>query len=87
MYGETNGTKWRRLHCKRCGEFYDHCKHTNTYDCALAGGEITPEHAERIRARYAFGREHNPDHDTADYTDDGVELPEAVANGLLRTRA
>jgi hypothetical protein len=52
--------------CCRCGQLYDHCMHIN---CTTTGDD---EHAERIRARYAIGKEFNPEHDSADYTDNGT---------------
>lgn len=64
------------LFCARCGCLYftfpemptAPCVHVNTAD-----PEIGPEEAERIRARYAFGKLHNPDHDTTSYTDPPAE--------------
>lgn len=64
--------------CMRCGQpYYSRhgsandgiCVHTNT-----SAYNITSEHALRIQARYALGKQHNPDHDTTLYTD-----PEFVA--------
>lgn len=57
-----------RARCRRCGRFYRACPHLGTGD---RENVIDEEHAARIRARHAFGRLHNPDHDTADYTDEG----------------
>lgn len=48
--------------CGRCGERVP-CHHLNCSTITDA------DHAERIRARYAFGKLYNPDHDTATYTD------------------
>lgn len=47
----------------RCGKFYDRCKHINT------AMKMSPEHADRIKARYALGKMFNPDHDNTSYTD------------------
>ncbi len=53
----------QNLHyCARCGEVLP-CTHIN---CSTVDDS---EHALRIRARYALGRVHNPDHDTTDYRD------------------
>lgn len=51
-------------YCSRCGEKFWGCPHHGTlaYD-------ITAAEAERIRARYALGKLHNPEHDTANYRD------------------
>lgn len=56
---------WRRQFCGRCGQLYDHCLHLN---CSTT---LDPEHALRIRGRYAIGKQFNVDHDTADYSDAG----------------
>ena len=50
------------LICARCGEICFSCKHTNT-----SRSDITPEHAQRIRAAYAFGARFNPLHDSTSY--------------------
>ncbi len=57
-YGGTN-MDW---FCCRCGEVVP-CHHVS---CDVIED---PDHAERIRARYAFGKRYNPDHDEAIYTD------------------
>lgn len=54
----------RRLRCARCGQFYDTCVHLN---CGVL--DMSEEEAQRVQARYAFGRLHNPDHDTTSYRD------------------
>lgn len=43
--------------CARCGEVYERCNH---FQCAVIN--MTPAHATRVRARYALGKAHNPDH-------------------------
>lgn len=64
------GLKMEHLYCGRCGGRYfsgpgdPKCNHTNTADPA-----VDDTHAERIRARWAIGRQHNPDHDETDYRD------------------
>ena len=57
----------QNMFCCRCGVKYRNCPHLNTVDAS-----IDDAHAERIRARYAWGREFNPDHDETSYTDEGV---------------
>jgi hypothetical protein len=54
------------LRCARCGKKYygDGCIHTHT-----AVDDMTDEEAKRVQARYALGKLHNPDHDTANYRD------------------
>lgn len=60
--------------CSRCGQDwwwrwrYDgnaNCVHT--IGCKVV--DMSDEEAERVRARYAFGKLHNPDHDNASYRD------------------
>lgn len=55
-----------RARCTRCGEIFhsSKCPHNNTLDVTLS-----EEEAARIRARYAFGKLYNPDHDTTSYRD------------------
>lgn len=53
--------------CGRCGQPFMECPHWNTHRV------MDPEHAARTRARYLIGREHNPDHDTTDYSYEGPE--------------
>ena len=50
--------------CARCGDWYPACPHTGTH---VYDG--TDDEAARVRARYALGRRHNPDHDTTSYRD------------------
>lgn len=51
------------LFCCRCGRHLP-CTHIN------CDATEDADRAVRIRARYALGREHNPDHDTTDYFTD-----------------
>lgn len=55
-------------YCARCGVFSINslgaCVHPVT--CIQI---IKHDEAERIRARYALGKLHNPDHDTTSYRD------------------
>jgi hypothetical protein len=61
--------------CRRCGEIYMLCPHTN-----CTGGPIPDDHATRIRARYAIGKRFDPDnHDTNDYFTDQPEPGGACA--------
>lgn len=56
--------------CSRCGEVYEGCRH---FQCAMIN--LTPAHADRVRARYRIGQQFNPDHDTTSYLDEGF-VPE-----------
>jgi hypothetical protein len=56
-------------YCIRCGRLPLQCVHG--WSLAMVADRA---HADRIAARYAFGKLHDPDHDTADYTDLGVDL-------------
>lgn len=53
-------------YCVRCGEpaYSDKCVHPVGLHT-----EISRDEAQRIRARYALGKLHNPDHDTTSYRD------------------
>ncbi|HEY1216720.1 MAG TPA: hypothetical protein VGE93_24105 [Bryobacteraceae bacterium] len=54
------------LYCARCGRAaWALCFHP----VHLLREDITPDEAERIRARYALGKQFNPDHDTTSYRD------------------
>lgn len=61
-----------RLRCARCGDlFYGNtCVHNGT-----AVEDMTDDEAKRVRARYAFGKLHNPDHDTTSYRDQHYDHP------------
>lgn len=55
-----------RLRCARCGDlFYGNtCVHNGT-----AVEDMTDDEAARVRARYAIGKKHNPNHDETSYRD------------------
>ena len=57
-------TAWHLFRCARCGEQFQQCFHVNT-----AVKDMSDEEAARVKARYAFGQLHNPDHDTTSYRD------------------
>jgi hypothetical protein len=51
--------------CARCGQPWPKCQHTDgLLTRTMSGEEVT-----RVKARYAFGKLHNPDHDTTSYRD------------------
>lgn len=54
------------VRCDRCGSpyFSEQCVHINT-----ANPDITVAEGNRMRARWAYGRRFNPDHDTTSYRD------------------
>jgi hypothetical protein len=58
------------MRCSRCAEYYYGCPHVNTLTL-----DMSTEEATRVRARYAFGKLHNPDHDTTSYRDTAQPHP------------
>jgi hypothetical protein len=52
------------MRCSHCGGLYYGCPHVNTLTL-----DMSNEEAERVAARHAFGKLHNPDHDTTSYRD------------------
>ena len=71
----TNQRERYKAICMRCGQIYHSpkgtsfgglCVHNNT-----AAYNIDADHALRIQARYALGKQHNPDHDSTQYADPG----------------
>lgn len=63
----------RPVRCSRCGQLFVECIHFRT-----GVNDMSDAEAVRVQARYAFGKRHNPDHDTTSYRD----RPDA-AKGIL----
>lgn len=55
-------------YCARCGEEVWTSRCVHPIQCT-ADVTISVEEVERIRARYAWGKLYNPDHDTTSYRD------------------
>lgn len=77
----------KNMFCNRCGQDMLHCIHAFHTNPGLISD---PEHAQRIRARYAFGKLYNPDHDTTSYVDapgPGASSQDAPTREAARERS
>lgn len=67
MSDDTTPGQARATYCARCGEHAYHplsCVHLPFYLAVMSRDE-----AMRVRARYALGKLHNPEHDITSYRD------------------